>query len=95
MLFIELMPCHLQIGSQYSSENPIQGIEDQIFSIPQLNSSPNLLKQRHQLDSSSRSNITSESYPERNSQFSPSAAPFRQRKGNTQVQFKMEYLAVV
>ncbi|KAK3147067.1 hypothetical protein QOZ80_3BG0277640 [Eleusine coracana subsp. coracana] len=71
------------IGSQYSAENPIQGIEDQKFSIAsasELSSSQNLMKQRHGLDSSSPSNITSESYPERNSQFSPSGSSFVQRK---------------
>ncbi|TVU46784.1 hypothetical protein EJB05_06345 [Eragrostis curvula] len=71
------------IGSQCSSENPIQVIEDQKFSIPsasQLSSSQTLLKQRHQLDSSSPSNVTSESYPDGNSQFSPSGASFAQRK---------------
>jgi hypothetical protein len=70
------------IGGQYSSENPIQGIEDQKFSVAsasQLSSSPNLLKQRHQLDSSSPSNITSESNPERNSQFGQSGS-FAHRK---------------
>ncbi|KAL6878415.1 hypothetical protein ACP4OV_012585 [Aristida adscensionis] len=78
------------IGSQYSSETAIQGIEDKKFSITsasQLGSSQNLLKQRHHLDSSSPSNITSESFAERNCQFSPSGASFAQR--NSKVQKKV------
>ncbi|KAL6594040.1 hypothetical protein ACP70R_048941 [Stipagrostis hirtigluma subsp. patula] len=71
------------IGSQYSSENAIQGIGDEKISIAsasQLSPSQNLLQQRHHLDSCSPSNITSESYAERNCQFSPSGASFAQRK---------------
>ncbi|CAN6300702.1 unnamed protein product [Urochloa humidicola] len=74
----------LQVGNQYSSENAIQGIEDKKFSIAstsQLSSSQNLLKQSHNLDSSSPSNITSESYPEK---FSPSGGSFAQRNSKAQ-----------
>jgi hypothetical protein len=85
MFFIDLMSwSQLQVGNQYSSENAIQDIEDKKFSIAstsQLSSSQNLLNQRHHLDSSSPSNITSESYPEK---FGPSSGSFAQRnsKGN-------------
>ena len=85
MFFIDLMSwSQLQVGNQYSSENAIQGIEDKKFSIAstsQLSSSQNLLNQRHHLDSSSPSNITSESYPEK---FGPPSGSFAQRnsKGN-------------
>uniref|UniRef100_A0A0A9C9N7 Protein LNK1 n=1 Tax=Arundo donax TaxID=35708 RepID=A0A0A9C9N7_ARUDO len=75
------------VGSQYSSENAVQGIEDKkcsIASASQLSSSQNLLKQSHHLDSSSPSNITSESYPERNCQFSPSGASFAQSYSKVQ-----------
>ncbi|XP_062215447.1 protein LNK1-like isoform X2 [Phragmites australis] len=78
------------VGSQYSSENATQVIEDKKFSIAsasQLSTSQDLLKQRHHLDSSSPSNITSESYAERNCQFSPSGASFAQR--NSKVQTKV------
>ncbi|CAN6325044.1 unnamed protein product [Urochloa humidicola] len=71
-------------GNQYSSENAIQGIEDKKFSIAstsQLSSSQNLLKQSHHLDSSSPSNITSESYPEK---FSPSGGSFAQKNSKAQ-----------
>ncbi|CAN6289260.1 unnamed protein product [Urochloa humidicola] len=74
----------LQAGNQYSSENAIQGIEDKKFSIAstsQLSSSQNLLKQSHHLDSSSPSNITSESYPEK---FSPSGGSFAQKNSKAQ-----------
>ncbi|KAK8445791.1 hypothetical protein SEVIR_9G385700v4 [Setaria viridis] len=74
----------LQVGNQYSSENAIQDIEDKKFSIAstsQLSSSQNLLKQRHHLDSSSPSNITSESYPEK---FSSSGGSFAQRNSKAQ-----------
>lgn len=70
----------LQVGNQYSSENAIQGIEDKKFSIAstsQLSSSQNLLNQSHHLDSSSPSNITSESYPEKFGSFAQ-----RNSKGN-------------
>lgn len=85
MLFIDLMSwSQLQVGNQFSSENAIQGIEDKKFSTAstsQLSCSQNLLNQRHHLDSSSPSNITSESYPEK---FGPSSGSFAQRssKGN-------------
>ena len=85
MFFIDLMSwSQLQVGNQYSSENAIQGIEDKKFSIAstsQLSSSRNLLNQRHHLDSSSPSNITSESYPEK---FGQSSGSFAQRnsRGN-------------
>ena len=87
----------LQVGNQFSSENAIQSIEDKKFSIAstsQLSSSQNLLKQRHYLDSSSPSNITSESYPEK---FSPSGGLLAQRnsKGSIQVKFQMEYFRIV
>ncbi|XP_062211439.1 protein LNK1-like isoform X2 [Phragmites australis] len=78
------------VGSQYSSGNAIQGIEEKQYSIAsasQLSSSQNLLKKKHHLDSSSPSNITSEPYPERNGQFSPSGASFAQM--NTKVQKKV------
>ncbi|CAN6312528.1 unnamed protein product [Urochloa humidicola] len=74
----------LQVENQYSSENAIQGIEDKKFSIAstsQLSSPQNLLKQSHHLDSSSPSNITSESYPEK---FSPSGGSFAQRNSKAQ-----------
>ncbi|XP_066379111.1 protein LNK1-like isoform X1 [Miscanthus floridulus] len=74
----------LQDGNQYSSENAIQGIEDKKFSIvstSQLSSSQNLLNQRHHLDSSSPSNITSESYPEK---FGPPSGSFAQRNSKAQ-----------
>uniref|UniRef100_A0A0Q3UW86 Uncharacterized protein n=1 Tax=Setaria italica TaxID=4555 RepID=A0A0Q3UW86_SETIT len=74
----------MQVGNQYSSENAIQDIEDKKFSIAstsQLSSSQNLLKQRHHLDSSSPSNITSESYPEK---FSSSGGSFAQRNSKAQ-----------
>jgi hypothetical protein len=98
MFFIDLMSWFLlQVGNQFSSENAIQSIEDKKFSIAstsQLSSSQNLLKQRHHLDSSSPSNITSESYQEK---FSPSGGSFAQRnsKGNIQVKFQMEYFLIV
>jgi hypothetical protein len=98
IMFIELNVMILQIGSQYLSENPIQGIEDKKLSIAsasEMSSSQNLPKQMHQLDSTSPSNITSESNQERNSQFSPSGAPLVQRKGNSLAQFQIEYLAVI
>ncbi|CAN6284517.1 unnamed protein product [Urochloa humidicola] len=72
------------VENQYSSENAIQGIEDKKFSIAstsQLSSPQNLLKQSHHLDSSSPSNITSESYPEK---FSPSGGSFAQRNSKAQ-----------
>ncbi|RLN42921.1 uncharacterized protein C2845_PM01G16860 [Panicum miliaceum] len=72
------------VGNQFSSENAIQSIEDNKFCIPstsQPSSSQNLLKQRHHLDSSSPSNITSESYPEK---FSPSGGSFAQRNSKAQ-----------
>ena len=83
----------LQVGNQFSSENAIQSIEDKKFliaSTSQLSSSQNLLKQRHNLDSSSPSNITSESYPEK---FSPSGGSFAQRnsKGSIQVKFQITF----
>ncbi|CAL4939714.1 unnamed protein product [Urochloa decumbens] len=74
----------LQIGNQFISENAIQDIEDKKFSVAstsQLSSSQNLLKQSHHLDSSSPSNITSESYPEK---FSPSGGSFAQRNSKAQ-----------
>jgi hypothetical protein len=72
------------VGNQFSSENAIQSIEDKKFSIAstsQLSSSQNLLKQRHHLDSSSPSNITSESYQEK---FSPSGGSFAQKNSKAQ-----------
>ncbi|WVZ57153.1 hypothetical protein U9M48_007574 [Paspalum notatum var. saurae] len=72
------------VGSQCSSENAIQGTEDKKFSIgstSQLSSSPNLLKQRHHLDSSSPSNITSESFPEK---FSASGGFIAQKNSRVQ-----------
>ncbi|KAL5219516.1 hypothetical protein ABZP36_020200 [Zizania latifolia] len=79
------------IGNQYSSENGTEQPEDQKFSIAsasgsQLSSSQNLLKQKNHLDSTSPSNITSESYQERSCQFIPSGASFAQR--NLKVQKK-------
>ncbi|CAL4922948.1 unnamed protein product [Urochloa decumbens] len=74
----------LQIGNQFISENAIQDIDDKKFSVAstsQLSSSQNLLKQSHHLDSSSPSNITSESYPEK---FSPSGGSFAQRNSKAQ-----------
>jgi len=71
------------VGNQYPSENAIQGTEDKKFSIASTSqlSSRNLLNQRHHLDSSSPSNITSESYP---GKFGPSSGSSAQRnsKGN-------------
>ena len=64
--------------------------EDQKFSIAsgsQLSSSQNLLNQKNHLDSTSPSNITSESYPERNCQIIPSGASFAER--NLKVQKKV------
>ena len=84
---------HDMIGEGYSSENAMQQLEDKKFSIAsgsQLSSSQNLLKQKHHSDSTSPSNITSESYPERNYQFSPSGATFAQR--NMKVQKKVANL---
>ncbi|KAG8063193.1 hypothetical protein GUJ93_ZPchr0003g18522 [Zizania palustris] len=79
------------IGNQYSSENGTEQPEDQKFSIAsasasQLSSSQNLLKKKNPLDSTSPSNITSESYQERSCQFIPSGASFAQR--NLKVQKK-------
>jgi hypothetical protein len=71
------------IGEGYSSENAMQQLDDKKFSVAsgsQLSSSQNLMKQKHHSDSTSPSNITSESYPERSCQFSPSGASFAQRK---------------
>ncbi|XP_015690850.1 protein LNK1-like isoform X2 [Oryza brachyantha] len=70
------------IGNQYSSENAMEQPEDQKFSTAsgsQLSSSHNLLKQKNHLDSTSPSNITSESYPERSCQFIPSGASFPEK----------------
>ncbi|KAG8097326.1 hypothetical protein GUJ93_ZPchr0013g35125 [Zizania palustris] len=70
------------IGNPCSSENVVEQPEDQKFSLAsgsQLSSSQNLLKQKNHLDSTSPSNITSESYPERSCQFIPSGASFAQR----------------
>ncbi|XP_052147103.1 protein LNK1-like isoform X3 [Oryza glaberrima] len=79
-----------QIGNRYSSENAMEQPEDQKFSIAsgsQLSSSQNLLNQKNHLDSTSPSNITSESYPERNCQIIPSGASFAER--NLKVQKKV------
>ncbi|MCW1887922.1 hypothetical protein OKA04_24545, partial [Luteolibacter flavescens] len=78
------------IGNRYSSENAMEQPEDQKFSIAsgsQLSSSQNLLNQKNHLDSTSPSNITSESYPERNCQIIPSGASFAER--NLKVQKKV------
>uniref|UniRef100_A0A0E0KEH8 Protein LNK1 n=1 Tax=Oryza punctata TaxID=4537 RepID=A0A0E0KEH8_ORYPU len=78
------------IGNRYSSENAMEQPEDQKFSIAsgsQLSSSQNLLNQKNHLDSTSPSNITSESYPERSCQFIPSGASFAER--NLKVQKKV------
>jgi hypothetical protein len=84
MFFIDLMSWfYLQVGNQYPSENAIQGTKDKKFSIASTSqlSSQNLLNQRDHLDSSSPSNITSESYP---GEFGPSSGSSAQRnsKGN-------------
>ncbi|AQL05869.1 Protein LNK1 [Zea mays] len=75
------------VGNQYPSENAIQGTEDKKFSIASTSqlSSQNLLNQRHHLDSSSPSNITSESYP---GKFGPSSCSSAQRNSKDAVQKK-------
>uniref|UniRef100_A0ACD5YF38 Uncharacterized protein n=2 Tax=Avena sativa TaxID=4498 RepID=A0ACD5YF38_AVESA len=74
------------IGERYSSENSMQQFEDRKFSISsgsQLSSSQNLLTQKLHSDSTSPSNITSECYPHRSCQFSPSGS-FGQRNSMVQ-----------
>ncbi|KQK21456.1 protein LNK1 isoform X2 [Brachypodium distachyon] len=75
------------IEERHSSENSMQQLEDRKFSVAsgsQLSSSQKLLKHMQHSDSTSASNITSESYPARNYQFSPSEASFAQRNLNVQ-----------
>lgn len=83
-----------QIGNRYSSENAMEQPEDQKFSIAsgsQLSSSQNLLNQKNHLDSTSPSNITSESYPERNCQIIPSGASFAERNLKGIICAKLSY----